>query len=255
MSDTLTPEEAFKAGKKLWPSLVKIRRNIGGRTVLCLKDSSEVRVYADVSWPADMDQWPAPPDKWRDAVWPDDWNKPARFRDLVTDRWSTVGGKLIGHDADAPGCRWISSSHMSYRHCQVKVSPNEPDAPGEGWRYLEPYETLREGDEYSYPKSASYWEPVKDTAGFFHLGGKVAEGMAQHGRARRRIVTFKNAYAGDGYRFLDSEEKVIEGDEYCGLCSEKWVPSTNWMYGGHQTSGEYRRRIDVSVSTNQTVKA
>ena len=51
---------------------------------------------------------------------------------------------------------------------------------------------------------------------------------------------------GKGYRLLEPDEKVIEGDEFFSATLRKWIASDNWTTSGDQSKCfAYRRRIEI----------
>lgn len=71
----ITPQQAFEAARVLWPGVAFIRR---GRHAWSLKHGDFVDVLID--WPVGVTQWPMPLPEWRDAKFPEDFGKVARFK-------------------------------------------------------------------------------------------------------------------------------------------------------------------------------
>ena len=61
---------------------------------------------------------------------------------------------------------------------------------------------------------------------------------------------------GEGYRLLERDEKVIEGDEWCRDDIIGWRKSDNWKGRGEQASSNvYRRRIETQPQQQSQEKA
>ena len=51
---------------------------------------------------------------------------------------------------------------------------------------------------------------------------------------------------GEGYRLLEDDEKVVEGDEFFSMTRQRWIAANNWATDGNQSEYfAYRRRIET----------
>lgn len=251
MSEKLTPQEAYEAAKKLFPNLVKIRRSIvsPAKTIMVMGPDTPPNNYIDaaVNWPEDVDEWPAPPAQWRDAVWPDDWGKHASFAD--DGDWSQLlNHKLVGYDPDVATGKWISSSGLRWRKCRIKVEESDNCLCQKKvcWRQLRDGETVRSTDEFN-GNTLCDLQAYSQASGWITPCATVNEAVRSSiGVYRRRIVYSRDdVVAGDGYRILDPEEKPEKGDEYWNRSFRGWLPTGNYASSNPmQSSGyTYRRKI------------
>ncbi len=153
--------------------------------------------------------------EWVDAVWPQDWEKPARFwPNPISQNEGTPDHKLwdIGTVAGyvADGYRkWIiemDGKISCQMYCQVKKNDGtleQATQPPDGWRFLEVGEVIRKGDQ-GFEKSLfhaiepmkigmtlqSHWMPIV-RRNRFEVGEKVVENIKQ------RICVVKEKIGGD----------------------------------------------------------
>lgn len=119
MTDKITPQQAYEAVKVLWPEAVFIRRGDGASYWIDVHYSQGInRLIAAsfVDWPEGVHRWPMPEPKWRDATFPGDYGKPARFRDAVDETW--IESKLCGFNMTYS--LYYSESNSMWRYCQVR---------------------------------------------------------------------------------------------------------------------------------------
>ena len=118
----------------------------------------------------------------------------------------------------------------------VEIDGNKPDV-GEGWRELGDDEILRPGDEADIGVNCPQWVPTQ------HVGQRAG---IMEDRYRRRMTPVPEAQPdfGEGWRWLDPDEILQEGDEYYGVnCG--FVPTGDWGYPANHVggAGPYRRRM------------
>jgi len=120
-SNKLTPEQAWVHVKALCKDADHME-NHEGYTTIRNHDGTIPDVVIEegvIDWPEGMDRYP-PKEEWRDAVWPDDWGKPAMFGDSKDDvkTAGTLCGRCNWSWMDEDGVRWI--------YCQVRVTDDPP---------------------------------------------------------------------------------------------------------------------------------
>jgi hypothetical protein len=110
----LTPEQAWSHVKALWPNAT------------CMEKFAMINNFSitSIDWPEGVDRYP-PKEEWRDAVWPDDWNKPCRYKRIKADNWQD--GYIVGNDDSK--IPWIITPGRSQLHwseyCQVRVTEDK----------------------------------------------------------------------------------------------------------------------------------
>lgn len=112
---------------------------------------------------------------------------------------------------------------------------------GDGWRDLRPDEILQDGDELNN--------------GLWGWGESFRAGLkaGTEFRYRRRVtpeakpveIDGDKPAVGDGWRWLDPDEILQEGDEYYGNVNCGFVPTGDWGYSANHVGGAglYRRRV------------
>lgn len=242
MSTKVSPAKAFEAAQVLLPGTIRIERGNKDYVVLVTDNLTE-HLPNNIDWPEGVYQWPLPKKKkkWRDAVMPQDWGKPARFSDYPNNDESewTKGGTLIAGRYTTG--QWISNNGLRWKYCQVEDDTCPCDCDdNKGWRFLEEYEHVMEGDEFASLEMDFKPYPVVSWA----WGRGVSSVTRAPGtQVRRKIVTERNGIvSGDGYRLLDGEELLKLGDEY--YASNKWNYSLRPGHGDYrQASDTYRRKL------------
>lgn len=119
--EKLSPERAFEAVKTLWPDTTHIELLKGIWNAKGLPSINRVDQSGDrhsvgflvINWPECCTRWPQP--QWRDAIFPDDHNKKARFSNDNGITWSD--GVLVGWSSHHP--EWIDASCDRWCQCQV----------------------------------------------------------------------------------------------------------------------------------------
>ena len=130
MTKKLTPAEAWSHVKALWPDATSIVRKdamLKNDMVVTIKGSIGDAIalkLVDIDWPEGITQWP-PIEEWRDAVWPQDWGKGARFRDSESYSWRK--GFLGGLNPVNPErvYKWWGGDIGVFKECQVRVTDGD----------------------------------------------------------------------------------------------------------------------------------
>jgi hypothetical protein len=128
MNMNLTPEKAWEHVKALWPDAECIRKRMGDTIVNCVVYILEYQIPLQlvmVDWPDGFNRYP-PKEEWRDAVWPQDWGKEARFRDGESYSWQN--GVLCGM-IPKRHFKWFAADKGMFVHCQVRVTEQDKEPP------------------------------------------------------------------------------------------------------------------------------
>jgi hypothetical protein len=112
---SVSPQEAFKAVKILWPEAIRIvpQRNAHG-AVVHLRDDTYCLNGVDVEWGKGIYQYPPAPEEWSDVVFPDDIGRAVRFRLLTNPAWHDA--VLVGKDVEG---NWVVDSVYGFIACRV----------------------------------------------------------------------------------------------------------------------------------------
>jgi hypothetical protein len=122
----LTPEQLYVHAKALWPKTTHVSFDEKGLLRHSPNFNGSFSIGATVDW-GDLTQWPQPEpvEQWRDAVMPQDWGKPCRFK-LHDDYKEWGEGEITGFIPRekmwyvfTPERRW------NVKVCQVRVEPEK----------------------------------------------------------------------------------------------------------------------------------
>lgn len=110
----ITPQQAFEAAKILWPDATHIGK--------CKIDEWYIPGLSErvkVEWPSNINRWPLPEPKWRDATIQDFVDGcDARFSTSASDPRHFVTGVIAGHSRETG--RWQRADFGDwYPFCQV----------------------------------------------------------------------------------------------------------------------------------------
>jgi hypothetical protein len=132
----LTPAEAWEHVKALWPDACALTKDAYGNSTLHRTEKQFLLLGDCAEWPEGMDRYPPIAKPRRPARMPEDFGKPAWFRDSIHDHWTK--GELCGltkspfeHWVDEDGNQWLYADVECDELKPAKVQFDEPEGEPE----------------------------------------------------------------------------------------------------------------------------